>query len=142
MSPQGERSPSMGIPSSHRVHCGNLNKGKVSVVIPVRDEETTSDGCLASLRTRRHTDLEIMVVDDASTDRTVEIVQHHVDADPRVRLVRTDGPPPGWAGKVYAMCRASPRPPATGCSLLTPTPSPPPTSSVSCWPPLRAIAEL
>jgi hypothetical protein len=77
--------------------------GKVSVVIPVRDEEKTIDGCLASLRTQRHGDLEIVVVDDASTDRTVEIVQEHVDADPRVRLIRTDGPPPGWAGKVHAM---------------------------------------
>lgn len=82
-----------------------LNKGKVSVVVPVRDEEATIDGCLASLRTQRHTDLEIVVVDDASTDRTAEIVQHHVDADPRVRLVRTDGPPPGWAGKVHALYR-------------------------------------
>ncbi|HTI26541.1 MAG TPA: glycosyltransferase family 2 protein [Kutzneria sp.] len=82
-----------------------LNKGKVSVVIPVRDEEQTIDGCLASLRTQRHGDLEIVVVDDASTDRTVRIVQEHVDVDPRVRLVRTDGPPPGWAGKVYAMYR-------------------------------------
>ncbi|MFC0440070.1 glycosyltransferase family 2 protein [Kutzneria buriramensis] len=82
-----------------------LNDGKVSVVIPVRDEESTIDGCLASLRTQRHSDLEIVVVDDASTDRTVAIVQEHVDADPRVRLVRTDGPPPGWAGKVHAMWR-------------------------------------
>ena len=82
-----------------------LNKGKVSVVIPVRDEEATIDGCLASLRTQRHTDLEIVVVDDDSTDRTVHIVQQHADADPRVRVVRTDGPPPGWAGKVHAMYR-------------------------------------
>ncbi|MFI9381733.1 glycosyltransferase [Kutzneria sp. NPDC052558] len=82
-----------------------LDKGKVSVVIPVRDEESTIDGCLASLRTQRHSDLEIVVVDDASTDRTVEIVRQHVAEDPRVRLVRTDGPPPGWAGKVHAMYR-------------------------------------
>jgi len=82
-----------------------LDKGRVSVVIPVRDEESTIDGCLASLRTQRHADLEIVVVDDASTDRTVEIAQQHVDADPRVRLIRTDGPPPGWAGKVHAMYR-------------------------------------
>lgn len=77
--------------------------GRVTVVVPVRDEEATIDGCLSTLRAQRQIDLRIVVVDDASTDRTVEIVKRHADQDPRVQLVTSEGPPPGWAGKVHAM---------------------------------------
>ena len=80
-----------------------VDAGPVTVVVPARDEERAIDRCLTGLRRQDYADLRIVVVDDASTDRTAEIVRRHADEDPRVRLVTSSGPPSGWAGKVHAL---------------------------------------
>ncbi|MFC6093753.1 glycosyltransferase [Saccharothrix lopnurensis] len=80
-----------------------VHDGSVTVVVPARDEERTIDRCLTGLRAQDHPDLRIVVVDDASTDRTAEVVRRHAAEDPRVRLVTGSGPPSGWAGKVHAL---------------------------------------
>ncbi|WP_367131899.1 glycosyltransferase family 2 protein [Saccharothrix sp. HUAS TT1] len=86
-----------------RLPAGQVDAGPVTVVVPARNEERNIDRCIAGLRGQDHADLRIVVVDDASTDRTAEIVRRHADEDPRVRLVSTSGPPSGWAGKVHAL---------------------------------------
>jgi glycosyltransferase involved in cell wall biosynthesis len=60
----------------------------VSVVIAVRNGEAHLDKTLHSVRQQSHTDLEVIVVDDGSTDGTAEIVRRH-SCDERVRLVQT-----------------------------------------------------
>jgi hypothetical protein len=70
----------------------------VTVIVAARDEEATLDACLTALRAQDYPNVRIVVVDDASTDRTAEIARRH-----GVRLVSSDGPPAGWAGKVHAM---------------------------------------
>ncbi|MFI9812264.1 glycosyltransferase [Saccharothrix variisporea] len=77
--------------------------GSVTAVVPARDEEASIDRCLTGLRAQEYGDLRIVVVDDASTDRTAEIVRRHAAEDPRVTLVESSGPPSGWAGKVHAL---------------------------------------
>ncbi|MGY1603432.1 glycosyltransferase family 2 protein [Geodermatophilus sp. SYSU D00815] len=73
----------------------------VTVVLPVRDEERQVAACLAGLLDQRGVpDLRVVVVDDGSTDRTVDVVR--AVADPRVQLVRAGEPPPGWLGKPHA----------------------------------------
>lgn len=47
---------------------------KVSVIIPAYNEEKVIKDCLESLAKQTYTDLEIIVVDDGSTDKTVEKV--------------------------------------------------------------------
>ncbi|HET8826320.1 MAG TPA: glycosyltransferase, partial [Terriglobales bacterium] len=47
----------------------------VSVIVPARNEEACLGLCLESLATQTGIPLEIVVVDDASTDRTVEIAR-------------------------------------------------------------------
>ncbi|QFZ16928.1 glycosyltransferase [Saccharothrix syringae] len=80
-----------------------LHDGAVTVVVPARDEERVIDRCLSGLREQDYPDLRIVVVDDASADRTAEVVRRHAEEDPRVRLVQSAGPPSGWAGKVHAL---------------------------------------
>ncbi|MFB9907467.1 glycosyltransferase family 2 protein [Allokutzneria oryzae] len=75
----------------------------VSVIVPARDEEAVIDRCLTALRAQTHKALRIVVVDDGSADRTGAIAARHAEEDPRVRVVTSDGPPEGWAGKVHAM---------------------------------------
>lgn len=80
-----------------------VDGGSVTVVVPARDEAATIDRCVTGLRKQDYGDLRIVVVDDASTDGTADIVARHAEDDPRVELVRSDGPPSGWAGKVHAL---------------------------------------
>src|SRR3989344_8477717 len=48
---------------------------KVSVIIPVYNEEKVIQYCLESLKNQTFRDMEIIVVDDGSTDRTQELVK-------------------------------------------------------------------
>jgi hypothetical protein len=74
----------------------------VSVLIPARNEERVIGASLASLLASRGVEIEIVVLDDASTDRTAEIVRSFAEKDARVRL-RTSAPlPRGWNGKQHA----------------------------------------
>jgi O-antigen biosynthesis protein len=58
------------------------NPPRISVVICAYNAERTMDACLASLRTLRYPDYEVIVVNDGSTDRTLEITQRY----PEVRI--------------------------------------------------------
>ncbi|WP_336631573.1 MULTISPECIES: glycosyltransferase [unclassified Microbacterium] len=60
----------------------------MSIVIPVFDDEETVAAALASCLAQTMTDVEVIVVDDASTDRTAEIIEGFCARDPRVRLIR------------------------------------------------------
>ncbi|WP_026190571.1 glycosyltransferase family 2 protein [Methylobacterium sp. WSM2598] len=60
----------------------------VTVVIPAYNAEKTIEATLVSVRSQSHRDLEILVVDDGSTDRTTAIVARHAALDARIRLIR------------------------------------------------------
>jgi glycosyltransferase involved in cell wall biosynthesis len=60
----------------------------VSVVIPAYNACSTIDETLRSVRSQSHSRLEIIVVDDGSSDSTVAIAQMHSDRDPRVKIIR------------------------------------------------------
>ncbi len=74
----------------------------VSVVIPARNEERNIEACLAGVLAQEGVDLQVVVVDDGSTDRTPEILARLAERDHRVTVVQGQGPPPGWTGKVAA----------------------------------------
>lgn len=77
----------------------------VSVLIPARNEEENLTRLLPSLLRQQGVEFEVIVYDDASTDRTAQVAERTGDA--RVRVVRGEGPPPGWVGKVHALYQAS-----------------------------------
>jgi hypothetical protein len=60
----------------------------VTVVIPAFNAAATLDATLHSVRAQSHRELEILVVDDGSTDGTAAIVERHARSDPRLRLIR------------------------------------------------------
>lgn len=60
----------------------------VTAVIPAYNAEATLDETLRSVRAQTHRALEILIVDDGSRDRTVEIALAHAKVDPRIRLLR------------------------------------------------------
>ncbi|HKM47282.1 MAG TPA: glycosyltransferase family 2 protein [Terriglobales bacterium] len=77
---------------------------EVSIIIPARNEEASLRACLESLTTQTGVAFEIIVVDDASIDRTREIAESFAG----VRVI-SPGPLPqgpagtGWTGKNNAM---------------------------------------
>lgn len=74
----------------------------VSVVIPARNESRTIATVLESVRQSRYSALEIIVVNDRSTDDTAARVAAIAALDPRVRLIEGEPLPDGWFGKPWA----------------------------------------
>ena len=74
----------------------------VSAIVPARNEEAVVAACIESLAQQQEI-LEVFVVDDQSTDRTVAIVQQTMRGHAKIRLLQTQGVPPGWIGKNNAV---------------------------------------
>lgn len=75
----------------------------MSVIVPARNEEASISACLDSLLAQRDLALEIIVVDDHSSDRTREIAASFSNLDPRVRVIEAGPLPAGWTGKNNAV---------------------------------------
>jgi GT2 family glycosyltransferase len=72
----------------HKLYSGALpppieHPPRISVVICAYNAERTMDACLASLRTLRYPNYDVIIVNDGSTDRTLEIAQRY----PEVRIL-------------------------------------------------------
>lgn len=63
----------------------------VAVVMPAHDAERYLEEALDSVLSQSYGNLEVVVVDDGSRDRTWEILQRYAERDPRVRPFRNDG---------------------------------------------------
>jgi chlorobactene glucosyltransferase len=74
----------------------------VSVIIPARNEAATIDTMVRSVLATTYEPLEVIVVDDRSSDGTAAIVQRIAARDSRLRLVAGEELPPGWFGKPRA----------------------------------------
>jgi hypothetical protein len=77
----------------------------VSILIPARDEEPRIARAVETALASRGVDLEVVVMDDHSADRTVEIVRAIAARDPRARVEAAPALPRAWAGKQHA-CHA------------------------------------
>jgi glycosyltransferase involved in cell wall biosynthesis len=60
----------------------------VSVIIPAYNAEFSIRQCLISVTNQTFDDIEVIVIDDGSTDSTAEIIQSVADEDSRVRFLR------------------------------------------------------
>lgn len=92
---------------------------RVSILLPARNEAARITPTLRSLLAQEGLpDLEILVLDDGSTDGTADVVRQVVGADPRVKVIDgpDDLPPPGWIGKSWACHRLAQE--ATGSVLV------------------------
>ncbi|MGF1553764.1 MAG: glycosyltransferase [Paracoccaceae bacterium] len=77
----------------------------VSVLIPARDEAANIGQAVDAALASRDVDLEVVVLDDGSTDATAAIVEGRAERDARVRLIRGVPLPAGWNGKQHACQR-------------------------------------
>jgi len=70
---------------SNRLHCNPAPK--ISIVMAAYNEERDIGRALESILAQTFTDWELIVVDDGSTDTTVNIIQSYAESDARIRLV-------------------------------------------------------
>jgi hypothetical protein len=89
---------------------------RVSVVVAARNEEAGIEPALRSLCALDYPDLEIVAVDDRSTDRTGAIIARLAEEFPRLRPLTVERLPDRWLGKPHALQRGVER--ATGDWLL------------------------
>ena len=88
----------------------------VSVIIPARNEEENLPSLLESMTGQEYDNIEILVADDRSTDRTWEIIREYEAKDTRVHGYRTEKGKYSSHGKMNAMLSLIPH--AKGKYLL------------------------
>jgi chlorobactene glucosyltransferase len=79
----------------------------ISACIPARDEERNIRACVESMLAQDYPNLEVIVLDDRSTDATPEILRQLVAQNDKLKILNGSDLPEGWAGKPHALHQAS-----------------------------------
>lgn len=89
---------------------------RLSVLVPACNEARSLPAALESLLAQDYPNMEVVLVNDRSSDNTGSIVTEAAARDPRVVPLHVEELPSGWLGKVHALEAASRK--ATGEWLL------------------------
>lgn len=75
---------------------------RVSVIVPALNEEKYIGRCLRTLLDQDYSNLEIISIDDGSTDSTLLTMKSVAPTDHRLRVLEAGQRPAGWVGKNWA----------------------------------------
>ena len=81
---------------------GNTDPIQCSIVLAARNEEGRVEGTVRRLLNQQGVRIEVIVVDDRSTDGTGEILRRLAVDDGRVKIQTINALPEGWLGKCHA----------------------------------------
>ncbi len=81
------------------------NAPLISVCIPARNEERNIRACVEAVLDQTYPNFEVIVLDDRSTDSTLEIL-HSIQND-KLKIINGSDLPSGWAGKPHALYQAA-----------------------------------
>jgi hypothetical protein len=90
--------------------------GRVSIIVAARNEERHIAGAIQTLIGQAYSDLEIIAVDDRSTDRTGAILDKIAQGSDRLKVAHLSELPKGWLGKNHALHTGASQ--ASGALLL------------------------
>lgn len=76
---------------------------KLSIIIPACNEAAALESALGSVLQQDYPELEIILIDDRSSDGTAAIVDRMAASDPRILAIHVEQLPVGWLGKVHAL---------------------------------------
>ncbi|EWG10947.1 glycosyltransferase [Cytobacillus firmus] len=91
-----------GLPSLPAPDLTESSHPPVTILVPLRNEERNVSGLISSLKSISYPNVEIILLDDGSRDRTLSLLRDHTAGDSRFKIVIGTELPSGWAGKVYA----------------------------------------
>lgn len=74
----------------------------VSVLIPARNEEANIENCLNSVSSQSYHNIEIIVLDDNSNDKTYYLAKKASEKNNKIKIVKGEELPEGWKGKNWA----------------------------------------
>lgn len=74
----------------------------LSVMVPMRNEERNVKSLVASLKNSTYPNIEFIILNDQSTDRTQQLLEKEIGGDSRFTLLQGVDMPAGWVGKVHA----------------------------------------
>jgi chlorobactene glucosyltransferase len=83
------------------------NPPLISVCVPARNEERNIRRCIEGILNQDYPNIEVIVLDDRSTDSTPQILADIASRDSRLRPISGSDLPAGWAGKPHALFQAS-----------------------------------
>lgn len=83
------------------------NAPLISVCIPARNEENNIHRCVEAALGQDYPNLEVIVLDDRSTDATLTLLKDSASRDSRLIPINGSDLPVGWAGKPHALHQAS-----------------------------------
>ncbi len=78
------------------------NAPLVSAVVPMRNETDVIAEAVKSLLRQDYPNLEIILLDDQSTDDTAKVAERAAGNDPRLKILHGEPLPAGWLGKPWA----------------------------------------
>ena len=83
---------------------GGASAPRVSLLVPARNEELNIDACVSSLLAQRYADFEVIVLDDHSSDGTLDALRRIADTPlgAKLRILEGRPLPAGWHGKAWA----------------------------------------
>src|SRR5262249_54548030 len=76
---------------------------RVSIVVAARNEMQAIRASVASLLQQDYHDIELIVVEDRSTDRTAAILDEMAHKTERLKVINITDLPKGWLGKNHAL---------------------------------------
>ncbi|GMV93594.1 MAG: glycosyl transferase family 2 [Candidatus Hydrogenedentota bacterium] len=100
------RSNARGLPNLSETSHGSNELPGVTVIVPARNEEDTVQAGVHSLLSLDYPRVEIIAVNDGSTDRTPQILDQMAEDEPRLRIIHDPLLPEGWQGKANAVWTA------------------------------------
>jgi chlorobactene glucosyltransferase len=75
---------------------------RLSVLVPARNEIRNIEACVVSLLSQDYPDFEVLVLDDQSTDETLQVLRRLEAGNSRLRVMEGRPLPEGWLGKHWA----------------------------------------
>lgn len=80
----------------------SMSLPSVSVLIPARNEAGNIEACVTAFLSQEYPHFEVLVLNDHSTDGTMEILTRLASQNPRLRVLEGLPLPAGWHGKHWA----------------------------------------
>ena len=84
-----------------------INPPLISICVPARNEENNIRRCAESALAQDYPNIEIIILDDRSTDATLSQLREIASRDSRLIPISGSDLPEGWAGKPHALFQAS-----------------------------------
>jgi chlorobactene glucosyltransferase len=95
------------VPLRKKTNFSQLQPSRVSVLVPARNEAFNLEHLLASLKAQDDQNFEVIVLDDHSSDGSLEVIRRFSSEDSRITAFSGRALPRNWLGKNYACFQLS-----------------------------------